>query len=212
MAVISYSTSTELDAVNSILMSVGEGPVNTLDVQSPEVAIAQKTLRQVCREVQAEGWVFNTELEYELTIDSNNKVTVPDNVLELDLNRFKHHDDYDVIRKSDNGTMRLYNRYKHSFEFADVSESKLYADIIWMVEFGDMPPAIKDYVTARACRVASNRMVSAPKAAEALATDEALARSLALEYDTRQADYNIFSTSQYRTSVNPYRPYQVLNR
>jgi len=55
MAQISYGVSTELDAVNSILMSVGETPVNTLTVQSPEVAIAQKTLRQVCREIQAEG-------------------------------------------------------------------------------------------------------------------------------------------------------------
>ena len=53
MATISYGASTELDAVNSILMSVGESPVNTLTVQSPEVAIAQSTLRQVCREVQA---------------------------------------------------------------------------------------------------------------------------------------------------------------
>ena len=45
MTQISYGVSTELDAVNSILMSVGESPVNTLTVQSPEVAIAQKTLR-----------------------------------------------------------------------------------------------------------------------------------------------------------------------
>ena len=67
MAVVSYGASTELDAINSILMSVGESPVNTLDVQSPEVAIAQKTLQQVCREVLAEGWVFNTEKEYPIT-------------------------------------------------------------------------------------------------------------------------------------------------
>ena len=44
-------------------MSVGESPVNTLDVQSPEVAIAQKTLQQVCREILAEGWKFNTETQ-----------------------------------------------------------------------------------------------------------------------------------------------------
>jgi len=66
MATPSYATSTELDAVNSILMSVGESPVNTLDTQSPEVVIAQSTLRQVCREIQSEGWSYNTEYEFPL--------------------------------------------------------------------------------------------------------------------------------------------------
>ena len=71
MAVVSYGASTELDAINTILMSVGESPVNTLDTQSPEVAIAQKTLRQVCREVQAEGWAFNSEIELCSYLTSN---------------------------------------------------------------------------------------------------------------------------------------------
>ena len=70
MSAITYGVSTELDAVNSILMSVGESPVNTLTVQSPEVAIAQKTLRQVCREIQAEGWSYNTENEYPIDLDT----------------------------------------------------------------------------------------------------------------------------------------------
>ena len=61
MATPTYATSSELDAVNSILMSVGESPVNTLTTQSPEVAIAQTTLRQITREIQAEGWSFNSE-------------------------------------------------------------------------------------------------------------------------------------------------------
>ena len=98
MAVVSYGVSTELDAVNSILMSVGESPVNTLTVQSPEVAIAQSTLRQVCREVQAEGWKFNTETQYPINLDSNNHCIVPNNVLQIDLNHFKHLNDFDVVK------------------------------------------------------------------------------------------------------------------
>ena len=34
-----YAASTELDAVNQILSSVGQAPVTTLDLQNPEVAI-----------------------------------------------------------------------------------------------------------------------------------------------------------------------------
>ena len=91
MAQISYGVSTELDAVNSILMSVGESPVNTItNVQSPEVAIAQKPLRQVCREIQAEGWSYNTENEYPIDLDTNNQCIVPNNILQIDLNIYQH--------------------------------------------------------------------------------------------------------------------------
>ncbi len=77
MTTNSYASSTELDAVNHVLMSVGESPVNTLTTQSPEVAIAQNTLRQVCREVQSEGWVYNTEYEFPFVVDTNDEVLIP---------------------------------------------------------------------------------------------------------------------------------------
>jgi len=213
MAVVSYGVSTELDAINSILMSVGESPVNTLTVQSPEVVIAQSTLRQVCREVQAEGWKFNTENEYPISLDSNDQCIVPNNVLQIDLNNFKHLNDYDVIRKDDNGVTKLYDLIKHQFEFENTSENKLYCDIIWMIDFGNIPQVFKDYITIRDSRIASNRMVNNPQAAELIANDEALARALVLEYDTNQGDYNIFNDQQYSTNPGSvYRPYQVLKR
>ena len=213
MATISYGTSTELDAVNSILMSVGESPVNTLTVQSPEVAIAQKTLQQVCREVQAEGWVFNTEHEYPITLDSSNHCVIPQNVLEIDLSHARHGDHFNVIRKKDSGITKLYDKIEHRFNFESVNESKLYCDIVWMIDFEDLPQVFKDYITVRASRIASNRMVNDPNAAELIGTDEQLARALAVEYDTRVADHNIFSNQEYRTNpASVYRPYQVINR
>ena len=194
-------------------MSVGESPVNTLSVQSPEVAIAQSTLRQVCREVQAEGWKFNTETEYPITLDTNDHCIVPNNVLQIDLNNFKHLNDYDVIRKDDNGTIKLYDLIKHQFEFENTSEDKLYCDIIWMIDFELIPQVFKDYITIRASRIASNRMVNNPQAAELIAQDESLARALVTEYDTNQGDYNVFNDQQYSTNPGSvYRPYQVLKR
>ena len=145
MAQISYGVSTELDAVNSILMSVGETPVNTLTVQSPEVAIAQKTLRQVCREIQAEGWSYNTENEYPIDTDTNNQVIVPNNVLQMDLNIFQHGKDYDVVRRSDNGVLKVYDKKGHTFTFENCD--KLYFDMIWMLDFEDLPQVFKDYIT-----------------------------------------------------------------
>ena len=211
MAQISYGVSTELDAVNSILMSVGESPVNTLTVQSPEVAIAQKTLRQVCREIQAEGWSYNTENEYPIQLDTNNQCIIPNNVLQLDLNIFQHGKDYDVVRRSDNGVMKVYDKKGHTFTFENCS--KLYFDIVWMLDFEDLPQAFKDYVTIRASRVASNRMVNSQPSAKLLEADEALARASAIEYENRQADHNIFNDYQYQQDANTvYRPFKVLRR
>lgn len=211
MAQISYGVSTELDAVNSILMSVGETPVNTLTVQSPEVAIAQKTLRQVCREIQAEGWSYNTENEYPIQLDTNNQCIIPNNVLQLDLNIFQHGKDYDVVRRSDNGVMKVYDKKGHTFTFENCD--KLYFDIVWMLDFEDLPQAFKDYVTIRASRVASNRMVNSQPSAKLLESDEALARASAIEYENRQADHNIFNDYQYQQDANTvYRPFKVLRR
>ena len=206
MATPSYASSTELDAVNSILMSVGETPVNTLDVQSPEVAIAQSTLRQVCREVQTEGWVFNTEYEFPFTVDSNDEVLIPATVLQLDVNRYKHTDNYDVVRREG----KLYDRYSHSFKFTGIDT--LYCNVIWFYEFGDIPQVFRDYITARAARVASGRMVSDADSIRILQGEEAALRALAVEYDTSQADYNVFNGSDLRNPYTSFKPFQALSR
>ncbi len=210
----SYAKSTELDAVNAILMSVGESPVNTLTTQSPEVAIAQSTLRQVVREVQSEGWVFNTEYEVEFSPDSNDQVVVSDAVLQIDINRYKHYDNYDVIIRTETvgstTTRKLYDRYTHSNKFPD--ESTIYADVVWMYSFEDMPQPFKDYCTSRATRIANTRMVNDPQMAQVFQQDEVIARSLALEYDTKQADYNIFNNSRLRQPYTGYKPYSVIGR
>ena len=206
MATPAYARSSELDSVNSILMSVGESPVNTLNTQSPEVAIAQKTLQQVTREVLSEGWVFNTENEVKFTVDTNDQVTLSDAVLHVDTNRFFHLDTYNVIRKDG----KLYDRYEHKNTFPD--ETTMYLDVVWMYAFEDIPQSFRDYITAKAIRKASLRMGSDLEINKALEQDEVVARSLAIEYDTRQADYNVFNDNRFKQSYNSFRPHQALRR
>ena len=61
MAFPTTNAAEELPAVNEILASVGQAPVTTLDQTNPDVAIAYDTLLNVSREIQSEGWTFNTE-------------------------------------------------------------------------------------------------------------------------------------------------------
>ena len=82
-----------------------------------------------------------------------------------------------------------------------------------MYQFENIPQVFRDYITQRASRIATNRMVNDPKSAEMMGTDESLARALAVEYDANQADYNIFNDQEGRTNpAETYRPYQVLRR
>ena len=61
----------KLDAVNSILLGIGEAPVNTLGSGLQEAEIAEVTLNNINREVQTIGWHFNTEVRYSLGKNSD---------------------------------------------------------------------------------------------------------------------------------------------
>ena len=55
-----YAASTELDAVNEILTSVGQAAVTTLDLRNPEVSVVLTTLREQNKIVQSQGWTFKS--------------------------------------------------------------------------------------------------------------------------------------------------------
>ena len=200
-----YAVSTELDAVNQILSSVGQAPVTTLDLQNPEVAIVLNTLREVNRQVQAEGWIFNTERHYELTPDSvTNEIVYPYNLLQIDTNNERHRAEYDVVRR--NG--KLYDRQNHTYTFTD----SIYADVVWYFDFTDVPPAIQAYITARAARMCATKMIGDQEINKLLAEQEGQTRAAAIEYDCNQGDYSMFGFRDGQNYYNSYQPFQALMR
>ncbi len=75
----------ELDAVNAMLESIGEQPVNTLETSGiSEVSIARDTLHAVSRQVQAAGLHFNSEEGYTLPMDTDGQIIHPANTLKVD--------------------------------------------------------------------------------------------------------------------------------
>ena len=200
-----YAASTELDAVNQILSSVGQAPVTTLDLQNPEVAIVLTTLREVNKQVQAEGWNYNVERGYEFTPDSTTKhIAYPTNVLQLDTTKQKHRDDFDPVRRDG----KFYDRLKHTYEW----DNPIEADVTWLFEFEDVPPAIQLYITARAARLAANKMVGDTTLFQLLQEQELQTRAAALEYDCNQADYSIFGWRDGENYYNNYQPFHALMR
>jgi hypothetical protein len=200
-----YAVSTELDAVNQILSSVGQAPVTTLDLQNPEVSIVLNTLREVNKQVQAEGWIYNTERSYELVPDSTSKeILYPSNMLQIDTNVEAHRNEYDVVRR--NG--KLYDRLKHTYQFTE----NVKADVVWLFDFTDIPPAIQAYITARAARMCAVKMVGDRELQALLQEQEMMTRAAAIEYECNQGDYSMFGFQDGKHYYNSYQPFQALMR
>ena len=202
---VTHAASTELDAVNQILSSVGQAPVTTLDLQNPEVAIILTTLREVNKQVQSEGWLFNQERHYVLKPDSTSEeILYPTNALQIDTNVNQHRDDYDVVRRG----KKLYDRLNHTYKF----KKDLEVDITWFFEFEDVPPAIQNYITARAARMSAIKIVGEQQLAGLLQDQELMTRAAAVEYDCNQAEYTMFGWRDGENYYNNYQPYNALAR
>ena len=200
-----YAVSTELDAVNQILSSVGQAPVTTLDLQNPEVAITVNTLREVSKQVQLEGWTFNIERDYQLSRNPATKeVTYPSNTLALDTNKDRHGDNYDVVRRQG----KLYDRLNHKYTF----DEEIYVDVLWYFDFQDLPPAIQAFVTARAARMCATKMVGDQELNALLQEQELNTRAAAIEEECQQGDYSMFGFKDGRNYYTSYQPFQALNR
>ena len=59
---------TELEAVNTILSTIGEAPLNTLTGSLPvDGTTAKNVLSEINREVQSAGWHFNSHYKVDLS-------------------------------------------------------------------------------------------------------------------------------------------------
>ena len=204
MAFPTTNAQQELPAVNQILQSCGQAPVTTLDQTNPDVAIAYQTLLEVSREVQAEGWSFNKEYNYELTPDNNNQILIPSNMLQVDLSHNAANMDKDVIRRSG----KLYDKANHTYTFTE----KVECDITWLFDWVDIPTPIADFITARAASIVSSRIVGDNNQYAILQQKEAFTRAMALEYECNQGDYTYFGHPGKTNTYNSYKPYNALFR
>lgn len=138
---------TELEAVNRLLGSIGQGPVNTLEFSGiPDVTDALSYLRDALKDVEAVGWSWNTDRSYTLNPDPSDYIPIPTGALEVDpedkaLNV--------VVRRNPNtGQLSLYSQADQSFKF----DAPVDVNIIWAFPFEDIPQAARTYVTIIAAR------------------------------------------------------------
>lgn len=183
-----------LSAVNIILSNIGQAAVTRLDNDNPIVTTADNILNEVSNTLQGEGWSFNSEQDYPFTPDQNGFIYVPPNVLALDT---PYLSEIDVVQRDG----KLYNKRTHSNIFTE----QLKLNVVWLIEFDDMPDPFKQYVTMRAANIFAGRVTGSSDQVRFGQQEELSSRAAMLEYETQQGDFNVLSDSQGRNH-RTYRP------
>ena len=177
---------TELEAVNKMLEGIMEAPVNTISTNDlpAEVQTAVNTLREVSRDVQKEGFAFNTDEDFELLRDANGYVYVPGNALDVDLT--VDNQNADVVQRG----LRLYDRKNHTYVFTFDPRVTLIQFLPW----DELPEQARNYIKVRACRVFQDKVLQSDNTHGYTQQDELLARAQMEASDANNRDCSIFDS------------------
>ena len=199
-----FDTDSMLSAVNSVLASIGQAPVQRLEYKNPEISFVSNIIKEVNVDVQNEGWVFNREDNVEFTPSGvYGEIPIPENILRLDVSGGEVHRTTDVVKRQG----KLYDKLSHSYNFP----RPILCDVVYELPFSDLPTVFKRYITYRASVRAASQLVNNAELAKLLAGQEAYARAACMEYECNQGNYTFFGTPP-GTSYRSYQPYRTLAR
>ena len=202
---MTVAATTELEAVNIMMAAIGESPVNTLTGTLPaDVVMARSTLTEINKQVQSEGWSFNTEIDVTLTRDSSNNINLSSDVLRVDANIHQH----PTINPIQRG-LKLYDRQNNTFVF----EEDLICTVVYLRTFAEIPEQARYYITIRAARLFVDRLVGDDGLRTYTQQDETRARVILTETDYANADHNLLRGDPSLTSIfDTYNPSSSLIR
>ena len=189
--------STELEAVNTILSTIGEAPLNSLSGSLPvDGTMAKNVLSEISREVQSSGWHFNTHYKSTLTRDTNNNIPVATNVVRVELDpNLESKSSYDLVQRDG----KLFNLAKNTDifdkDFTDVTQ-------VYLLPFNEIPEQAKRYITIRSARVFHDRTLGANTLHKFSQEDEKQALSILRNAESRTGDFSIFDTPEQAYTIS----------
>ena len=202
----SNTRTTKLESVNTMLSTIGESPINTLTGILPvDATLAINILDEVNREVQSQGWKFNSSYKVSLTRDVNNKIPIGNDVMHIEFNHLRENrSSYDPVLR---GSF-LYNLSSESFvwdkDFSDVH-------VIYLLNFEDIIEQARRYITVRASRIFHDRTLGANAIHRFSKEDELRAMSFLKQAEASVADHSIFNSYDQFTTVARSRSYKLID-
>lgn len=181
------SPTTELEAVNRMLGSIGQSPVNSITVTGiPDVTRALARLRETLIDVEAMGWSWNTDRNYSLSPDTEGYIAIPTGALEVDpedktLNVV-------VRRNPETSELSLFDIDNQTFKFTGA----LPCVVTWGHPFEDIPQAARTFVALTAARKFQAQVVSSSVLDKFNEEDAQAAWGLLLRIERRTRDTNSF--------------------
>ena len=147
-----------------------------------EVNLAENILDETIAEMCQDSYVFNTEVDVTLSPDVSNNINVPATYIQIRDTTQEY-----VIR--DSGL--LYSMQAKSNEFtADIT-----VEVVYLLEFEDLPEAAKRYCTIRAARIYADRMVGSKDIRAFTERDEIEAKAKLFNYEAGVDRLNMLTDS-----------------
>jgi len=182
-------STTELSAINSMLATVGEAPINTLhDLGVIDAITARAALTEVTREILIEGYTFNTDINFPLSPEGFAPfaiTTPPDALSVIPKGAFAGY----TVRGN-----RLYDPETFSYVFQD--HAVVECDIIWNQAFDDLPEVTRQYIALRAARRFQKRSLASELIHAITEEDERTAKWTHRRANTRIKKRSFLSGSQ----------------
>ena len=177
---------TKLEAVNTLLESIGEAPVVTVtDSGLIEADLAVTMIDRVSKSTQKRGWHWNTLIDYPLAIDLSGNINLPATTLKVD--SYGKHKHKDVVQRG----LKLYDRDNNTFVFTETIQS----EIVLNLDFEDLPEAAKDFIMLSASRRFQQKHFGSSELSQFDREDEQTAYGHLLDAESDSSDFNMLTGS-----------------
>lgn len=183
---------TELEAVNTMLAIIGEAPIDKLaDITANEISdasLARKTLHEVDRDVQAEGWLWNTNYEVSLSVDSKKEYVLPKNTLRADFSPNRYPYSNLVVRG-----LKVWDRSLQTYALGDANDSQpiVVDQIVEQLDWDELPQMAQQYISIRAGRIYSDRNINSNVIFSYTVQDESYARAQLIRSEEASLSSNL---------------------
>jgi len=181
---MALTPTTKLEAVNVCLTNIGEAPVASLTGLQVDAQVASSIIDEVSREVQTNGWHWNTEV-HTISPNISSQILLPANTLRVDT--VEKDRSLDVVQRG----MKLYDRKDNTYTFT----GSLRLHLTVALDFDEIPEAARRYITMRSSRVFQERTLGSESLSKFNRGDEQQAWALLQHEEAETGDHNMITDS-----------------